>query len=231
MDDVLDYAGTRGLRVLDVGCGQGIDLARYAMAGAHATGIDLTPRHVELARQHLAALELGGDVHEGDAEALPFADATFDRASSNGVLHHTPDIARALREIRRVLAPGGEARIVVYNRLSLHFWVEHVLDRGLIQGHLWRERSVAGILSEGVERSSIGARPLVRTYNPGQLRRLMARAGFSNVTTTVRHFRPENLRIMGRLARRFPALEDPRLCDRIGRVAGWYVAGHGTAPS
>src|SRR3954454_19125269 len=42
MDEVLGYSGTAGLRVLDVGCGQGIDLARYAQAGAHATGVDLT---------------------------------------------------------------------------------------------------------------------------------------------------------------------------------------------
>src|SRR6476661_6762957 len=55
IDEELDYAGTHGLRVLDVGSGQGIDVARYALAGAQATGVDLTPRHVELARRHLEA--------------------------------------------------------------------------------------------------------------------------------------------------------------------------------
>src|ERR1700730_2331700 len=44
----LDYAGAQGLAVLDVGCGQGIDVAHYAMAGARVTGVDLTPRHVQL---------------------------------------------------------------------------------------------------------------------------------------------------------------------------------------
>src|SRR4051794_32891808 len=115
MDDVLGYSATAGLRVLDVGCGQGIDVARYAQGGARATGVDLTPRHVELAKQHLAAMGLEADVREGDAEALSFPDDTFDRASSNGVLHHTPDIGAALREVCRVLVPGGEARIIVYN--------------------------------------------------------------------------------------------------------------------
>src|SRR5262245_16414291 len=66
MADTLDYAGSRGLRVLDVGCGQGIDLIRYAQAGAAATGIDLTPRHVALARQHLELLGLTADLVEGD---------------------------------------------------------------------------------------------------------------------------------------------------------------------
>ena len=52
MHESLGYAGTAGLDVLDVGCGQGIDVTRYALAGARATGMDLTPRHVELARLH-----------------------------------------------------------------------------------------------------------------------------------------------------------------------------------
>src|SRR4051794_26352106 len=107
MSDQLGYAGTRDLDVLDIGSGQGIDLVRYARAGAHVTGIDLTPRHCELARAHLQAMGLDGTVVNGDAERLPFQDASFDRVSSNGVLHHTPDMLAALREIRRVLRPGG----------------------------------------------------------------------------------------------------------------------------
>ena len=105
MPESLGYDETKGLRVLDVGCGQGIDVYRYALAGARATGIDLTPRHVELSRAHLEAMGLEAEIVQGDAEALPFPDASFDRVSSNGVLHHTPDMPAALREIRRVLAP------------------------------------------------------------------------------------------------------------------------------
>ena len=100
MPAALGYDEARGLRVLDVGCGQGIDVYRYALAGAQATGIDLTPRHVELARRHLSAMRLDAEIVEGDAESMPFGDATFDRVSSNGVLHHTPDLPAALREIR-----------------------------------------------------------------------------------------------------------------------------------
>ena len=69
MAEELDYAGSTGLDVLDVGCGQGIDVARYAQAGATATGVDLTPRHVELARAHLAALGLDATIELGDAES------------------------------------------------------------------------------------------------------------------------------------------------------------------
>ena len=227
----LAYDETDGLRVLDVGCGQGIDVYRYALAGARATGIDLTPRHVELARAHLAAMDLEAEIVQGDAEALPFPDASFDRVSSNGVLHHTPDMPAALREIRRVLAPGGEARVIVYNRNSFHYWLWQVLYEGVLRGGLAKERSMAGVLSHGVEHSSIGARPLVRVYSPRQVRELMTDAGFAGVTTEVRHFLPSDTPFTQVLRRWVKALEDPRLHDRIGRIGGWYVVGKGTRPA
>jgi ubiquinone/menaquinone biosynthesis C-methylase UbiE len=228
MDDQLDYAGAAGRDVLDVGCGQGIDLVRFAAAGARVTGIDLTPRHVELARANLAARGLEGTVVVGDAERLPFADASFDRVSSNGVLHHTPGIEAALREIRRVLRPGGEARIVLYNRSSLHYWIHQFLYWGLMKGRLRSEGSMEGVLSY-VEHSSVGARPLVRVYSPRQARRLMHEAGFSAVGTEVRHFHARDTGPTLFLEPLLPPLRDPRVLDRIGRAAGWYVIASGRA--
>jgi len=230
MPDALGYDETRALRVLDVGCGQGIDVYRYALAGAEATGIDLTPRHVELARAHLSAMGFEAEILEGDAESLPFADASFDRVSSNGVLHHTPDMLAALNEIRRVLTPGGEARVIVYNRNSFHYWLTQVLYEGVLRAGLLRERSMAGILSRGVEYTSIGARPLVRVYSPRQLRQLVAQAGFVDVRTQIRHFQPGDTPITYVLQRWVRALKDPRVLDRIGRVGGWYVVATGKTP-
>ena len=223
MARALDYAGSAGLRVLDVGCGQGIDVARYAQAGAAVTGIDLTPRHVELARAHVAALGLSAQIEQADAERLRFPDASFDRVSSNGVLHHTPDMPAALAEIRRVLRPGGEARIIVYNRNSLHYWVDLVLGAGILKGELIRERSMAGVLSTRVERSSIGARPLVRVYTRRTLERLLPEVGFSSVRTEVHHFHPDDAFPTRLLVRRFPRLRERLPSEAIGRRAGWYV--------
>ena len=228
MDDALSYRTTAGLAVLDVGCGQGIDLVRYARAGATVTGIDLTPRHVELARAHLAAQGLSGTVGLGDAEQLPFATDSFDRVASNGVLHHTPDIAAALREVRRVLRPGGEARIILYNRSSLHYWIHQVLYWGIMKGRLRTEGSMEGVLSY-VEHSTIGARPLVRVYSPRQARRLMRDAGFSAATTQVHHFHARDTGPTLFLEPLFPPLRNTRVLDRIGRLAGWYVVACGRA--
>lgn len=227
MENDLRYDAMRDRDVLDVGCGQGIDLTRFARGGARVTGIDLTPRHVELATKHLAALELEATIVQGDAEAMPFADASFDLVSSNGVLHHTPGFDAALREIHRVLRPGGEAQIVVYNRSSLHYWFNQVLFSGIIQRGILEERGMAGVLSRNVEFSKIGARPLVRVYSPRQVRKALRAAGFDDVTTTVRHMNLEDAFPIAVLARRVKALRDPALLDRIGRRAGWYVIGRG----
>jgi ubiquinone/menaquinone biosynthesis C-methylase UbiE len=228
--EALGYAGTAGLDVLDVGCGQGIDLAQYAAAGARVTGIDLTPHHAQLARSHLEALGLSGEVVNGDAESLPFPDSSFDRVSSNGVLHHTPDIERALLEIRRVLRPGGEARILVYNRRSFHYWLFQVLWQGLWHRELLEERSMAGVLSRGVERSSIGARPLVRVYTPPEVRALLSRAGFVDVRTDVGVFNTMDTPLSDVVARHTRLLDDQRVLDWLGRVGGWYVLGCGRRP-
>jgi SAM-dependent methyltransferase len=223
MADALDYRGAAGLDVLDVGCGQGIDVAQYAMAGATSTGIDLTPRHVELAQAHLSAMGLEATIVRGDAEQLPFPEASFDRVSSNGVLHHTPDLPAALAEIRRVLRPGGEARIIVYNRSSLHYWLQQVVWQGIVERQLFEERSMEGVLSRGVEVSSIGARPLVRVYSPRKMRRLLASVGFTSVATTLRHFDAGDTFLTAALARRWSVLRRDDVLDRIGRGAGWYL--------
>jgi ubiquinone/menaquinone biosynthesis C-methylase UbiE len=231
MAEEIGYAESAGLDVLDVGCGQGIDLARYAMAGARATGIDLTPRHVELARLHLAALGLEGSAIVGDAERMPFEDASFDRASSNGVLHHTPDILGSLREIHRVLRPGGRATIIVYNRSSLHYWLHQFAVHGVLCGELVRERGMAGVLSANVEHSTIGARPLVRVYGRRELAAIMREAGFDSVEIGVRHYRVGDTLLTRVPSRWSKALRDRDRLDRIGRRAGWYLIARGHRPA
>jgi SAM-dependent methyltransferase len=231
MGQALGYDGTAGLDVLDVGCGQGIDLARYVSAGASVTGIDLTPGHVQLAREHMAAMGLAATVVAGDAESLPFSDRSFDRVSSNGVLHHTPNLPAALREIRRVLRPGGEMRITLYNRSSFHYWLNQVLLYGIVCGDLARERSMAGVLSRRVEQTSIGARPLVRVHSPRQARRLVGEAGFAGVRSSVHHFRVQDAFVTSFLAPWGDRLAELGAFDRIGRLGGWYVLVRGLRPT
>jgi SAM-dependent methyltransferase len=119
--DAADFSGTRGLSVLEIGCGLGTDAAQFAKAGAHYTGVDLTEAAIELARRRFEISGLPGNFRVADAENLDFADASFDRVYSHGVLHHTPDTARAISEIHRVLKPGGQAIVMLYHRGSYNY--------------------------------------------------------------------------------------------------------------
>jgi len=116
-----NFANTRGLKVLEIGCGLGTDGAQFAKAGADYTGVDLTNAAIELARRRFELFGLTGKLQVADAENLDFPDESFDVVYSHGVLHHTPDIDAAVQEIHRVLKPGGRAIVMLYHRGSYNY--------------------------------------------------------------------------------------------------------------
>jgi SAM-dependent methyltransferase len=115
---LVDFDGYRGRRVLEVGCGAGVDLARFAKGGADVVGVDLASSAIDLARANFAQQGLSGDFRVADGEALPFPDNSFDLVYAHGVVQYTTDPQRLVGECRRVLKPGGEAVFQVYNRIS-----------------------------------------------------------------------------------------------------------------
>ncbi len=125
-----NFEGFAGLRVLDIGCGPGWTSIQYAKAGAQVTSVDLSERAVELTRKHFEVYALDGDVRTANAEALPFADGTFDLVFSSGVLHHTPNTEQAVKEARRVMKPTGRALITLYHKGLLHNPIVFPIVRG-----------------------------------------------------------------------------------------------------
>ena len=118
-----DFPSARGLKVLEIGCGLGTDGAQFAEAGADYTGVDLTEAAVELARKRFELFGLAGHFQTADAESLDFDDGSFDLVYSHGVLHHTPETGKAIRDIHRVLRPGGKAVVMLYHRGSYNYRV------------------------------------------------------------------------------------------------------------
>jgi SAM-dependent methyltransferase len=115
---LVDFDAWSGKQVLEVGCGAGTDLARFARGGAIVTGVDLSASAIALARKNFEQQGLQADFREADGEHLPFDDNTFDLVYAHGVVQYTPDGGRLIEECRRVLKPGGEAIFQVYNRVS-----------------------------------------------------------------------------------------------------------------
>lgn len=115
--------------VLDLGCGSGIYCLHLRERGLRPVGADFSPGMLSRARAALEAVEgLGAaPVVCADVLHLPFAAGSFDGLINVGVLQHIEDGARALREMMRVVRPGGKIYVVTLNRLSVHGLVGHVL--------------------------------------------------------------------------------------------------------
>jgi ubiquinone/menaquinone biosynthesis C-methylase UbiE len=115
---LVNFEGYRGKRVLEVGCGAGTDLVRFAKGGALVSGVDLSASAIALARKNFEQQNLSAELREADGERLPFDDGSFDFVYAHGVVQYTPHPQALVDECRRVLKPGGEAVFQVYNRIS-----------------------------------------------------------------------------------------------------------------
>jgi len=214
MPQVMGFDKFRDARLLEVGCGMGTDLLQFARGGARCTGIDLTPRSIEITRHRFRLYDADGAFMISDGENLPFRDESFDVVYSNGVLHHTPDTAGAIREVHRVLRPGGTAKVMLYHRDSLNYWLDIVLRRGVVRGDFLRGRSTAEIMSRVVEFSEHDARPLVKVYSRKQARELFNL--FKSVTIEVEQLTRPELRFLS------PLVSESML-DKLRKLIGWNV--------
>ena len=125
LDGLADEAP--GTEAIDIGCGTGGITIQLARRGFRVRGVDHSPAMMGLATDKIAQEVPGADVEllVGDIRALPFADGEFDMLSCQGVLHHLEDIPSTVRELARVLAPGGVfylAEPCLGSNLALRTW-------------------------------------------------------------------------------------------------------------
>jgi len=169
---LVPFDGSRGQTVLEVGCGAGIDLARFARGGAVVTGVDVAPSAIALARANFAQQGLHGEFRVADGEHLPFADNTFDLVYAHGVVQYTPSPERLVEACRRVLKPGGQAIFQVYNRVS---WLN----------------ALSQVMKVGLEHEDA---PVLLKFSTGEFRRLLG--GFREVRIVPERF-PVKSRLHG----------------------------------
>ena len=124
-----EAAGLRGKRLLDVGCGLGYDSLEFIRRGVRVTATDISASAVALARRHFAIAGVRAEALDvASALDLPYGDGAFDAVWSDGVLYYTGDMPQALREIWRVLRPGGRA--IVSHLRRRPSWIDLVSRLG-----------------------------------------------------------------------------------------------------
>lgn len=148
---LLRFKSYVGKNILDIGCGVGIDLINYSKAGAHVTGIDISPKNIALAKRYFDQNGLSGELLVMNGEDLTFADNVFDMVLAHAVLAYTPDPQRLLSEIYRVLKPGGHTILMSYHTNSWLFYFAKIMNY-----KLGREDS-----------------PIFRTYSANEFRNLL----------------------------------------------------------
>lgn len=207
MKKAMEFDRYSGKKVLEVGFGMGTDLFQFAKNGAFAHGVDITPRHFEIASKRFSSFGLSANLQIADAEALPFPDGQFDLVYTFGVIHHTPDTEKAIREIHRVLKPGGRAIIGVYHKNSYYYY--RILIPFLLYRFLFE--SYRRTLSRIEYRQNSDACPLVKLYSRSQLGRMLQ--PFSTVKIECYHLS------LGPLQRFVPSWA----VKRLDKLFGWYL--------
>lgn len=155
-DRLIDW---KGKAVLDLGCAGGFMAEALDARGARVTGIDPAAQAVAAARAHAAETgrEIAYDV--GVGEALPYADGTYDAVVCVDVLEHVSDLSQVIREVARVLRPGGLFLFDTINRNPLAAFATVTMAERLI-----------GLLPRGAHDPALFIRP-------SELRRELAAAG------------------------------------------------------
>jgi SAM-dependent methyltransferase len=237
----------RGKRVLEVGAGIGTDARQLIRAGARYVGINIDRGSAEATALTLRLFALPGVSLQRDAGCLDFSDGTFEVVYSFGVLQHIPEVERAVAQIERVLAPGGELLVMLYNRSSINYLIEILflrrlglrlliipgmigalarlgLPRAKLERHrqLHRERSHMS-RAEWLSRNTNGPDyPYCRVYSAREAEELLS--GFEILRHEVRFFDHRHWGVLGRLL-------PPRLCRALGRRWGWHRILHVRKPA
>jgi ubiquinone/menaquinone biosynthesis C-methylase UbiE/uncharacterized protein YbaR (Trm112 family) len=211
-----------GKNFLNVGCGGGYEGLLFAGYGTNYIGVDFSHNAVHYTQQLITNAGFQAETYQCEAEALPFQDTSIDVVYSSGVLHHTPNTEDALKEVFRVLKPGGMAMIGLYATYSPMFiWYRfHAIIRGN-----WTKKSIDDWMNantEGDWQTENRVNIWTKTYNKLQFTNLMKRVGFSNIQIQQTPQLLEDFPILGKLSK--VILSQSITKTKLGRFGPMLIA-------
>ena len=192
-----------GKKVLEIGPGAGGHSALFAKYGALTTSLDITIERARATAKKFKILKANDCMAmQGDGENLPFNNECFDIVYSNGVLHHTNDTEAAIKEVYRVLKPGGRAVIMLYCKSSWHYWINMWFCVGVLKGGLLNGKNWLGQATEwgGKDKQTL-ENPITRCYTNNSINRLFRH--FEKLTLRKGEFYFYLIPKLGRLYRRW----------------------------
>ncbi len=188
---IIPFDKLKGKKALEIGCGMGSLTELMIRNGIITTSIDLTEKAVRNTKKRLELLKEEKPelkkiieksvVKQDDAENLSFKDNSFDFVLSWGVIHHSPDTRKCVKEIYRVLKPGGISSGMVYNKSSIIYYIHYMLIRGIFMGKLlkYSPRELADRYSDGFQ-FGVGC-PKAEHFTFREWRNILKQAGFKKI--------------------------------------------------
>lgn len=212
---LVNYNELKGKNVLEIGCGMGAHASVFANSGANVTAIDLTQKAIDTTNLRINLFNIANaKAIQADAENLPFPDEHFDFVWSWGVIHHSSNTDIIVKEIHRVLKPGGSAKIMIYNKNSTRYYI-HGLYQGIFKLKFFKYPSLYAVnmtFTDGY---------IARHYTHKTAKQLFKH--FEKCKTSVMDSgAPSVIFGWGRLSKWFPVIFSP-INKFINRNWGWFL--------
>lgn len=236
ISEFADFMRFSASTVLEIGCGIGADTFRFASLGAKVTAVDLSGESIRLAKDHVGWLPtlIRRNVWfvRGNMERLSsfIPIAPYDLIWSFGAIHHTPNPALALTEIRKYMGPNSVFKLMLYHKwswkaLAILFkgWKETLLENGLDIFELGFP-SWAEMIAQHSE-AQTGC-PVTYAYSKSEAKQLLEETGFKVEKMQVRHIFPWKIKdyTQYKYVKAFPFNWMPEwFFKRLERVLGWHL--------
>jgi ubiquinone/menaquinone biosynthesis C-methylase UbiE/uncharacterized protein YbaR (Trm112 family) len=207
---------------LNIGCGGGYEGLLFSGYGTKYIGVDFSYNATSFTKKFIDKAGFDGTTFQAEAEALPFKDNSIEYVYSSGVLHHTPNTEDTLKEVYRVLKPGGTAMIGLYATYSVMFLWYRL--RSVLSGNLSKETSDQWMNNhtEGDWQTEGRQNHWTKTYSKPEFTQMMKAAGFDHV-----HMKqtPQQIKTIPLIGKLVSAILPSAVGElRVGPFGGMLVA-------